>query len=263
VAARRATTASTLARAHARVKRYDAIVVLPYTRVRRQPGAASPYRMSHFTARCLLAGLELYEQGVARRFILPGEQRLPATSDLEREFLLRRGVAPDCVLDFANLNGTLQQLEPAAALQQRGCIRDVVVVCFAFHVWRVRQYMRLLRVRGDVAEVEDTHATFLRLHRRAVRVERDELVNLPQLKPFRRAELGISRALLLIDCLFGRLAPASRLFKFVVGPTLTDIEHGRPRMSLARIEAARARFAPLQTTANVRLRAAQRASARR
>jgi hypothetical protein len=196
--------------------------------------------MSHFTARCLLAGLELYEQGVAPQFILPGEQRMPATSDLEREFLLRRGVAPDCILDFPNLNGTLQQLEPAAMLQRRSRIGEVLVVCFAFHAWRVRQYMRLLRIRGDVAEVELAHATFLRSHRGAVRVDRDELVNLPQLRPFRRAELGISRGLLLIDSLFGRLAPASRLFKFVVGPTLTDVERGRPRMTLARIEAARA-----------------------
>jgi len=227
------------------VRAYDAIVVLPYTRVRRRPGSASSYRMSHFTSRCLLGGLELYEQGVARRFILPGEQRMPSTSDLEREFLLRRGVTPDCILDFPNLNGTLQQLEPAARLQRRSRIGEVLVVCFAFHAWRVHQYMRLLRIRGDVAEVEATHATFLRNQRRAVRVDRDELVNLPQLRPFRRAELGISRGLLLIDCLFGRLAPASRLFKFVLGPALTDIDRGRPRMTLARVEAARAWIAGL------------------
>ncbi len=62
----------------------DAIVVLPYTRVKRSRGAPSVYRMSHFTARGILAGLELYRQGAAPRFILPGEQRKPATSDLEQ-----------------------------------------------------------------------------------------------------------------------------------------------------------------------------------
>ena len=97
----------------------DAIVVLPYTRVRRSGGQPT-YRMSHFTARCILAGLELYRRGVAARFILPGEQRAPATSDLEQAYLVRRGVGNESVVNLPNLNGTLEQLEAVARLQQRG-----------------------------------------------------------------------------------------------------------------------------------------------
>jgi uncharacterized SAM-binding protein YcdF (DUF218 family) len=194
--------------------------------------------MSHFTARGILAGFELYQQRAAARFVLPGEQRGPATSDLERAFLLRRGVAPERILTVPNRNGTLQQLEPVARLQQQGRISSVVVVCFAFHAPRVREYMRRLGIRGEIAEVEHTHATFLRERARATRVSRDELVNLPQLGAIRQAEQGISRMLLRIDRPFGRWAPATRLFKMLAGPTLTDIDGGRPRVGLARLDAA-------------------------
>lgn len=47
---------------------YAAIVVLPYTRVRRGVEAPPAYRMSHFTARALLTGYELYQQGAAPVF---------------------------------------------------------------------------------------------------------------------------------------------------------------------------------------------------
>jgi uncharacterized SAM-binding protein YcdF (DUF218 family) len=118
----------------------DAIVVLPYTRVRRSSGAPT-YRMSHFTARCILAGFELYQQGVATRFVLPGEQRAPATSDLEQAYLVRRGVGPERIVNLPNLNGTLEQLEAVARLQQRGGLGAVVVLSFAFHAQRVRSYV--------------------------------------------------------------------------------------------------------------------------
>jgi hypothetical protein len=65
------------------------------------------------------------------------------------------------------------------------------------------------------------------------------LVNLPQLRRVIDAERGISRALLRIDRPFGVRAPATRLFKLLAGPTITDIERGHPRVGLARVEAAR------------------------
>jgi hypothetical protein len=213
----------------------DAIVVLPYTRVKRRSAATPSYRMSHFTSRCVLAGLELYQQRVASRFVLPGEQRGPATSDLERAYLVSRGVAPERILGLPNLNGTLQQLESVARLQRKGSVNNVVIVCFAFHIERVREYIRLLGIHGDVAEVEHTHAEFLRVRGGSVRVDRDELVNLPQMRPIIAAERGISRTLLLIDRPFGRWAPATRLFKLLAGPTITDIERGKARVGLVRV----------------------------
>lgn len=218
---------------------YDAIVVLPYTRVKRSHGSPSVYRMSHFTARCVLASLELYQQGAAPRVILPGEQRRPATSDLEQRFLLRRGVQLERILNLPNRNGTLQQLEPVVRLQRQGRLGKVVVVCFAFHVPRVRAYMRLLGICGDVAEVEQTHVAFLRARSQSARANRQELLNLPQLRPVRRAEHGISRMLLTIDRPFGRWAPATRLFKLLAGPTITDIEGGRARVGFTRLVALR------------------------
>ena len=217
---------------------YDAIVVLPYTRVKRWPGSAPVYRMSHFTARCILAGLEVYQQGAAPRFILPGEQRGPATSDLEQSFLLRRGVPLERILDLPNRNGTLQQLEPVAHFQRRGRLGKVIVVCFAFHAERVRAYMRLLGIHADVAEVEQTHVAFLRAHGGSARLTREALLNLPQLGPVRRAEHGISRRLLAIDRPFGRWAPMARVFKLLAGPAITDIDRGRARVGLVRLQAA-------------------------
>jgi hypothetical protein len=210
--------------------------------------------MSHFTARCLLAGFELYQQGAASRFILPGEQHRPATSDLEQSFLLRRGVPLERILDLPNLNGTLEQLEPVARLQRQGRVGKVVVVCFAFHVERVRAYMRRLGIHGDVAEVEQTHVAFLRAHGGSARLTREALLNLPQLGPVRRAEHGLSRRLLAIDRPFGRWAPASRLFKLLAGPTITDIERGRARVGLVRLEAAHEFVGALEARARGMLR---------
>ena len=218
----------------------DAIVVLPYTRVMRRGAPAPSFRMSHFTARCVLAGLELYQEGLAARFVLPGEQRRPATSELERAYLLSRGVPSERILTFSGLNGTLEQLECVAGLQGTARLGAVVIVCFHFHAERVREYLRLLGIRGYLAEVERTHAEFLRNQAGAVRVDRDQLIRLPQLGPVMGAERGISYRLLRIDRPFGRLAPASRLFKLVAGPTITDIERGRARIGLARVEAVKA-----------------------
>jgi hypothetical protein len=212
---------------------YDAIVVLPYTRVRRRCGQV---RMSHFTARCILAGLELYVQGAAERFVLPGEQRAPATSDLERQFLESRGVPAGNIADYPNLNGTLQQLEPVANLQRYGELSSVVVVCFAFHALRVLEYMRMLPVHGDLAEVERTHAAYLRDSAGARRVNREELLSLPQLAELNRAELGISHLVLRLDRPFGRRAPLTRLLKLLAGPTITDIDHGRAHVGLERLD---------------------------
>jgi hypothetical protein len=195
--------------------------------------------MSHLTARCSLAGFELYQQGAAPAFILPGEQHAPATSDLEQDFLLRRGVPLGCILNLPNRDGTLQQLEPVARLQRQARLGRVIVVCFAFHIERVCAYLRLLGIHGEVAEVEQTHVAFLRARSGSVRVTRDVLVDLPQLGPVRRAEHGISRRLLVIDRPFGRLAPATRLFKALAGPTITDVERGRARVGLVRLVAAR------------------------
>jgi hypothetical protein len=213
-----------------------AIVVLPYTRVRRRGSGAARYRMSHFTARSVLAGLELYRQGVADRFVLPGEQHRPATSDLEARFLRQQGIAGDRILTLAGLDGTLQQLEAVGTLQRGGVVGGVVVVSFAFHAPRVLAYMRLLAIQGEIAEVEQTHVAFLRARSARTRVNRAELVGLPQLAEVRRAEDGISRTLLDVDRPFGRRAPATRLFKALAGPTVTDIDHGRARIGLARVE---------------------------
>ena len=216
----------------------DAIVVLPYTRVRRSSGAPA-YRMSHFTARCVLAGLELYQQGLATRFILPGEQHAPATSDLEQAYLVRRGVGAERIVNLPNLNGTLEQLEAVARLQQRGTLGTIVVLCFAFHAERVRSLMRLLRLRGELATVEHIHTEFLRNCAGAPWINEQQLLNLPQLARVAAAEHRISGTLLRVDRPFGARAPATRLFKWLAGPTITDIERGQARVGLVRLENVR------------------------
>jgi hypothetical protein len=143
------------------------------------------------------------------------------------------------MLNLPNLNGTLDQLESIAHLQRQGAVKHVLVVCFAFHAERVREYMRLLGIHGELAEVEHTHAEFLRVHARATRVNAQELVNLPHLRPVLDAEHGISRVLLRLDRPFGVRAPATRLFKWLAGPTITDIDRGRARVGLARLEPVR------------------------
>jgi hypothetical protein len=195
--------------------------------------------MSHFTARCVLAGFELYQQGLATRFILPGEQHAPATSDLEQAYLIRRGVGAERIVNLPNLNGTLEQLEAVARVQQEGKLGTVVVLCFAFHAKRVRSYMRLLGLRGEQATVEHVHAEFLRNYAGAVRVNDQELLNLPQLAKVAAAEHRISGTLLRIDRPFGARAPTTRLFKLLAGPTITDIERGQARVGLMRLEIIR------------------------
>jgi hypothetical protein len=208
--------------------------------------------MSHFTARSVLAGLELYRQGIADRFVLPGEQHGPATSDLEARFLRRQAVAPARILSLRGLDGTLQQLEAVRNLQRSGAVGGVVVVSFAFHAPRVLAYMRLLAISGEIAEVEQTHVAFLRARSARTRVDRTVLVSLPQLAEVRRAEQGISRTLLDLDRPFGRWAPATRLFKALAGATVTDIDHGRARIGLARVERLREWWWTLATRQNGR-----------
>jgi hypothetical protein len=208
--------------------------------------------MSHYTARSVLAGLELYRQGAGERFVLPGEQRRPATSDLEACFLVRQGIAPERILKLPDLNGTLQQLEAVSHLQRTGVIGSVVVVSFAFHAPRVLAYLQLLAIDGELAEVEQTHVAFLHARSPGTRADRAVLLELPQLADVRRAEQGISRTLLDVDRAFGRHAPATRLFKALAGPTTTDIDHGQARVGLVRIERLREWWCRLRTRANGR-----------
>lgn len=219
---------------------YDAIVVLPYTRVKRT-GAIAPkdfYRRSHFTTRAISVGWELYQQNMAPLFILPGEQKNPATSDLEREFLIKKGVAPENIIDFPNLNGTAKQLKPIADLQDEGKIGKVLIVSFESHQKRVQQHMELFDINGDIAEVERTHVDALRARGKGSKASREKLINMPQLKKIKKVE-RIARKIVALDRPFGRRAPVSRLYKFITGPTITDIKQGKLELGLVRIEAIR------------------------
>ncbi len=217
---------------------YDAIVILPYTRVERGvsprevernnadnlQGPRTTHRMSHFTSRAVLAGWELYDQRKAPVIIIPGEEQNPATSDLEKDYLMRKGVDTDNIIDFPNLNGTQQQLDPIADLQKSGKIGKVLIVSFEFHRERVSELMKRWDIQGDIAEVEQTHVQYLQeLNSRAnenrleqgksvvkTLANRDRLINLPQLEPIKKAEHGIARKLMTVDKPFGRQAPFSR-----------------------------------------------------
>ena len=65
-----------------------------------------------------------------------------------------------------------------ACLQRQRWVTDVVIMCFAFHAEHVHRYIRLLAIRGEVAEVEHTYAELLRVHARALRVNEQELLDL-------------------------------------------------------------------------------------
>lgn len=211
---------------------YEAIMVLPYTRVERKGGG---YRMSHFTSRAISAGWELYQQGKAPLFILPGEFKNPATSDLEKDYLIKKGVSPENIIDFPNLNDTFAQLKLIAALQRRGELDKVLVVAFEFHQERVREWMRRLKIEGDVAEVEETHEKWLQERSGGrSRVNREQLINLPQFEFVKRAE-RVARTLMVLDKPFGEVAPLTRVVNFLRGPTITDIN----QLSLAHIEKIR------------------------
>lgn len=258
---------SPLSEVENRVFPYDAIVILPYTRKKRDvnpadvernnvenlPGPRTTYSMSHFTSRAVLAGRELYEQQKAPFIILPGEENNPATSDLEKDYLIKNGIDVNNIFDFPNLNGTQQQLDPIADLQKNGSIGKVLIVSFEFHKERVKELMRRWGIQGDVAEVEQTHVEYLReQNRRAnekrkvlgeeerkIRANRDTLVNLPALEPIKKAEHGIAIKLMKLDKPFGRKAPFSRIAKTIMGPTITDIQGGKVKVGLVRIEKIR------------------------
>jgi hypothetical protein len=84
---------------------------------------------------------------------------------------------------------------------------------------------------------EGLHADFLRSVGGSVRVDRVELSNLPQLRQVIAAERGVVARLVDIDRPFAGWAPASRLFKLIADPTMTDIDRGQARVGLARVEA--------------------------
>jgi hypothetical protein len=223
---------------------YDAIVVLPYTRREREnfPEGSNPqstHRLSHFSSRAVLAGWELYDQGKAPLFILPGEQKDPSTSELEHDFLLRKGVPDIDIIEYPNLNGTPEQLDPILKLQKESGLGRVLVVSFEFHKERVEELMKRWGIDGDIAEVEQTHVKYLQSlaqkNDRESTVNRDTLINLPQLEPIKKAEHGIARKFMSLDKPFGRYAPFARFAKLIMGPTITDID----KLGLVRVEKAR------------------------
>lgn len=244
---------------------YDAIVVLPYTRRERNvdptqvrdnieqnlPGPRTTHRMSHFTSRAILAGWELFDQGKAGKFILPGEEKNPSTSELEANFLINnRHVDPNKIQVLSNLNGTVQQLDPVAKLQREGRLGKVLVVSFEFHKQRVEELMRRAGILGDIAEVEQVHADYLTdlnkkkneerktlgLEEKPIRVSRDQLIHLPAVEEVKRTEEGIVRKVLKLDAPFGDKAPVSRSLKVLTGTSITDLDHDKAVMRMARAE---------------------------
>ena len=214
----------------------DAIVVLPYD-MSFDSVTGSRHKMSHFTSRAILAGLELYQDGKAPLFILPGEQKNPSTSDLERDYLIRKGIDPSNIFTADNLNGTQQQLDPIADLQKNGNLGKVLVVAFEFHKERAEDLIRQWGIKADIAEVEKTHARFLKEQSHGgSKVDRNVLINLPQLEKVKKAEHGIARRLTSVDRPFGRRAPFARTAKKIMGPTITDIDRRTSRIGLVRIE---------------------------
>lgn len=214
---------------------YDAIVVLPYSQRERPPkNGKRRYRMSHYTARAALAGWELYHQGAAPFIILPGEQINPATSDMEAEFLQKKGVPETHIINFPNLNGTQEQLDPIAELQDSGKIGKVLIVSFAFHKPRVASLVQQWGITGDIAEVEETHALYLQSlnpQHNAVHI-REVLVNMPRVKKLEKVEHGLPTLLTHLDRRSGRKAPFARKAKFLMGPAVSDID----KTGLARVE---------------------------
>lgn len=223
---------------------YDAIVVLPYDMsfnsgtIRRSPqGNRTIHKMSHFTSRAILAGLELFQEGKAPLFILPGEQKDPSTSDLERDYLVRMGVDTDRIFTAENLNGTQQQLDSIADLQKNGNLGKVLVVAFEFHKRRAGDLIGQWGINADIAEVEEMHVRFLKEQSYGrSKVDRSILINLPQLEKVKKAEHGIARRLANMDRSFGRRAPFARTAKFIMGPTITDIDRRTTKIGLVRIE---------------------------
>ena len=229
---------------------YEAIVVLPYTGVERSvdstqaksnidhdlPGPRTTHRMSHFTSRAILAGWELFDQKKAPKFILPGEGKDPSTADLEANFLINnRGLLPDQIQLFTNKNGTVDQLEPIAKLQRNKKLGKILVVSFEFHRGRVEDILKRFGIDADTAEVEQTHTDYLKA-RGNTNVDRDQLVNLPQVLEVKKAEEGLVKKIHKLDGYFGDKAPISRLLKHITGPTVTDIDHGRVVMTFPRAQ---------------------------
>ena len=99
-----------VARVGTKEGRFDPTIVLPYPRVKRRSGATPSDRLSRFTARSVLAGLELDKPRPGHAFHPAAERCAPATSDLAQAFLVRRGVEPERIVNLLNVNGTLDNV---------------------------------------------------------------------------------------------------------------------------------------------------------
>ena len=211
-----------------RLYNYDAIVILPYSRRESKNGFKRKYRMSSPTARSVLAGLDLYNEEQAPLLLLPGEETSPSTCELEREYLVgKRGVEPENVIIFPNLNGTQQQLDPIAKLQKEKSVGKVIVVTFRFHAPRTQEIMRRWGIYGDITIVQDLEEKYGRTHNSPTSKKFDEVTE--------NAERGIPNLLMKLDKPFGKTAPCGRIAKAIMGPTITDIDN----VGLVRIEKLR------------------------
>lgn len=169
-----------------------------------------------------------------KKFLLPGEQKNPSTAELERDYLLKNGVQEELMDIFTNRNGTVQQLEPIARMQREKRLGRINVLAFAFHIPRTQELIKALQLNANVLEVEETYIKlrYPQKTKEQLETERYKLINAPFMKKVEKSEQGIVKLVALCDRPFGTLFPLSRLFKLILGPTITD----RDYIGLVRIE---------------------------
>ncbi len=225
---------------------YDAAVFLPYTAVEgRDPKFPNKWEMSFYTKRNAEAVAIGYKAGLYDKVLVPGEG--DKTAFLVEDHLISAGIPATAIKPFLYKDGTQQQLDPIADLQHQGKLGRVRIYGWAFHDPRVGDIKNRWNIAGDIAEVEHevinaqvmkdkTEVTAADL--KAISDQRQIWIESPRYQALIRTEQGIPALLMALDTPFRRLAPFARTAKWLMGPTITDIE----QVTLLRLQAIKKFF---------------------
>ncbi len=118
-------------------RRADVILILGAAEYAGRPSPVLRARLDH--------GLNLYRRGLAERIMTTGGSGgdpLFTESEVGRDYLIRRGVAPEAVIVEPEGSSTVHSVAATAEILRRMDLHSCIVVTDGYHVFRVKRMLQ-------------------------------------------------------------------------------------------------------------------------
>ena len=193
-------------------QKFDAIVVMTYSS---NVGTNGRIRLSYFSAQAVHAGYHLWEQGLAPKIIIPGENvfgpNQKSTTELMVRYLIQKGVPGKAIIGMHNLNNTVYQLEAVKDIQETTNLNNLLIVSCNWHTQRVDERQKQLGINAEISEVEEV------LDEYHLKTDREVLLEVPATKREKINDEHIRKNPLLRNPLFQKLGVV------IFGPRVVDL----------------------------------------